>query len=80
MSAGHEARDSERVIVRHWVAVGAEQAAECGGPYLLDGGVYRTKIGPAEPEPDMGSSSMTGWEEFGRLHLARTVLNCSQLS
>ena len=48
MSAGHEARASERVIVRHGVAVGAEQAAECGGPYLLDGGVYRTKIGPGE--------------------------------
>jgi hypothetical protein len=54
MSAGHEARASERVIVRHGVAVGAEQAAECGGPYLLDGGVYRTKIGPGETRAGHG--------------------------
>lgn len=30
--------------------------------------------------PDMGSSSVTGWEEFGRPHPTRTALNLAQPS
>ena len=36
------------------------------------------RSGWVKPGPDTGSSSVTGWEEFGRLHLARTVLNLAQ--
>ena len=40
----------------------------------------RTQIGPGETRVGHGSSSVTGWEEFGRSHLARTVPNLSQPS
>ena len=33
-----------------------------------------------KPRPDMGSSSITGWEEFGRSHPTRTALNLAQPS
>jgi hypothetical protein len=70
-----------RVIIAPWVAVGAEPAAESFGKlFLLGGSPYRTEIGPAKRGPDMGSSSVTGWEEFGRSHPARTALNLSQPS
>jgi hypothetical protein len=63
------------------VAVGAEPAADCFGRlFLLVGSVYRTEIGPSETRVGHDSSSMTGWEEFGRLHPARTALNLSQPS
>ena len=69
-----------RVIVGEWVAVGVEPAADCFGKlFLLGSSAYRTEIGRAKPGPDM-SSSVTGGEEFGRSHPARTALNLSQPS
>src|SRR5277367_7005761 len=38
------------------------------------------RSGGARLGPDMDSSSVTGWEEFGRSHPARTALNLSQPS
>ena len=38
------------------------------------------RSGGAKPGQDMGSSSVTGWEESGRSHPARTALNLSQPS
>jgi len=54
----------------------------CDQPWaiLLGGRVYRTEIGPGETGDGHGSSSMTGWEEFGRSHLARTSPDLSQPS
>ena len=70
-----------RVIIARWVAVGAEPAADCSGKLiLLVGSTYRTEIGPGETGVRMGSSSVAGWEEFGRSHPARTALNLSQPS
>jgi hypothetical protein len=53
-----------RVIIAQQVAVGAEPAADCIGKLFL-------------PGSEIGSFSMTGWEESGRPHPARTALNLS---
>jgi len=72
---------SERVIADQRAAVEAEQAADYAGELcLLGGDAYEQRSGRVKPGPDMGSSSVTGWEEFGRSHLARTVPNLSQPS
>jgi len=71
----------ERLISGQRVATGAERAADCAGEFgLLDGTAYRTEIRSGEIGVGHGSSSMTGWEESGRLHLARTIPNLSQPS
>ena len=63
------------------VAVGGEPAAGCSGMLrLLGGSVYRTQVGPGDTGLGVGSSSVTGWEEFGRPHPARTVPNFAQPS
>jgi len=61
------------------VAVGAERAAGCVGEFCLPcGSAFRTEMGRVMPGAAMDSSSVTGWEEFGRSHLARTVPNLPQ--
>jgi len=61
------------------VAVGAERAAGCAGELFPPAGsAFRTEIGLGDARAGHSSSSVAGWEEFGRPHLARTALNLAQ--
>jgi hypothetical protein len=72
-------RRCEQVITGQRVAVAAEHCADfivesaCSVETFIEQRSGRVKLGP-----DMNSSSVTGWEEFGRPHLARTVPNLAQ--
>jgi hypothetical protein len=69
------------VIVVQQMAVGAAHAAgrSADSPLRCDR-TYRTISGRVKPGSGMGSSSVTGWEEFGRSHPARNALNLAQPS
>jgi hypothetical protein len=74
-------RRCEQVITGQRVAVAAEHCADFIAEFcLLGGNIYRTEIGPGETRAGHELLLITGWEESGRPHLARTVPNLAQPS
>ena len=59
---------------------GTESAGDITRHRCERDGAFRTQIGPGETGVGRGLLLVTGWEESGRSHPARTALNLAQPS
>jgi hypothetical protein len=76
-------KDPEILLLRHQLAVAERERPRAHSRLAWPDRAWLALLAgmvPAERLAAMGSSSVTGWEESGRSHPARTALNLSQPS